>query len=179
MVVDHRIILSEIANLSDSHENIIKLRDFQRFVQDLLSKIKDHPSFTSLKISDLATNTGFSFDTIRDYLETIKLNFELYQALKTVNPKKKPTTSISLKQLQTLSDFYYISSKFPLPHLSTNAKFQTLATIFPIFFTHSINGWQTSPIGQSIAQQALAFQRLNTYPQHLQCDDLDLQIQDT
>jgi hypothetical protein len=87
--------------------------------------------------------------------------------------------AISLSQLQTLSDFYYISSKFPLPDLSSNTKFQALTTTFPSFFTHSDKGWQTSSMGQSLAQQVLAFQRLNSYPKHLQCEDLDLLIQDT
>lgn len=178
MVVDHHTILSEVSPSDKYTTDESSLHQYKIFIQDLLVKIKRTSEVPNLKIGDLASNTGLSLDIIREYLETIKLTFELYHALKTVTPKKNPAIKISLKQLQTLSDFYYISSKFPLPDLSTNENFSSLTKFFPLFFTHSEKGWQTSSLGQSIAQQILAFQRLNTYPDNIQFDELDLRIHD-
>jgi hypothetical protein len=146
---------------------------YSEFLLLLLAKVKATPQLSGLKIADLAAEFSLSIETVRDFLLTIKSTFELYQVL-----NKGDTTQtgyrITVSELQTLADFYYISAQLPISKL--NYRMNVLLKKFPFFFVKSKDKWGTSSIGQTIAQQYLAYKKLNTFPPTLNSENIELQL---
>jgi hypothetical protein len=157
--------------------------EFKTFIHTLLEKFRSNPNTSSLSLADLADEFGYSIDNIKDFLEIIKLNFELYQSLNRKEPEKKELSTskykikMAIKQLQTLSDFFYISGKFPIKSFDKYHEFAKLMGEFPMLFQKQSNGYSTTELGTSIAQQILAFKRLNNFPKSFRIQEYEIQIQ--
>lgn len=168
---------TSVAITSDSPS----LEDFQEFLKGLLVKLRSESQSKSLKIADLATEFGYSLEEIGDFLTVIKMNFELYQCLNLQSSSSKSTNNIqikiSVKQLQILSDFHYITHQFPLRSCNKHPEIQKFIETFPSLVSKKNSGFITSPLGNAIAQQALAFKRLNSFPKSIQVDNHEILIQ--
>jgi hypothetical protein len=146
---------------------------YSEFLLLLLAKVKATPQLSGLKIADLATEFSLSIEVVRDFLLTIKSTFELYQVLNR-GDGSQTGYAITVSELQTLADFYYISAQLPISKL--NDRMNALLKKFPFFFVKSKDKWGTSSIGQTIAQQYLAYKKLNTFPPSLNSENIELQI---
>jgi hypothetical protein len=158
------------------------LKGFKGFLNALLKKVHSNSNPGSLSMAELASEFDYTIDEIKEFLEIIKLNFELYQSLNRNEPVKQEQNAkstklkMSIKQLQILSDFHYISSKFPIKSFVKHVEFAKLIEEFPVLFAKNPKGYTTAELGSAIAQQVLAFKRLNTFPKSLQVLNYEISI---
>ena len=159
------------------------ITEYKDFLEGLLAKIQQSPQTKSLRITDLSEEFNYSIEDVKDFLELVKLNFQLYQALNQQSSSIKSASSensisMSIRQLQNLSDFHYISSKFPVKSTSTSKHPEFLALIekFPKFVVNDKKGYITSEIGAAVAQQVLAYKRLNSFPKAITVNNLEIKI---
>jgi hypothetical protein len=151
----------------------LSFEEYSEFLHHLLTKVQSHPKLSGLNIAELAQECALPVESVRDFLLTIKSTFQLYQLLNKGDTAQANHT-ISVYELQTLADFYYISSQLPISKL--NEKMNALLKKFPFFFVKSKDKWGTSSIGQTIAQQYLAYKKLNTFPPSLNSENIELHL---